>query len=358
MTKKIKVGVLYGGRSAEHDVSVMSARNVFAAIDRDRFDVTPIAVTKSGRWLSIPAGKAGEAVTEDGAPVALLPGGKGAWIGADLPAIDVLFPVLHGPFGEDGSVQGYAEVADVAYVGCGVFGSAAAMDKDAAKRLMALAGIPVAKCRRIDRGDKVTLEALTAELGNPVFIKPASQGSSFGVSRVGGEGANFDLDTALAEAFRYDDVVLAEEFMDAREIECAVLEYGDGSIKVSDPGEIVTAKHHDFYSYEAKYLDAGGALVQAPANVSPEIAERARIMAKAAFKALGCAGMARVDFFLKADGSLSINEVNTIPGFTNISMYAKALAANGVAYRDVISILIDHALARHARRAKLAGAVA
>lgn len=352
MTGKTRVGVLYGGRSAEHDVSVLSARNAFAAIDRERFDVVPIAVTKSGRWLLVGDENAGQAIDNSGTPIALLPGGKGTWIGADIDPINVLFPVLHGPFGEDGSVQGYAEVADVAYVGCGVFGSAAAMDKHMAKRLMEVAGIPVARSQRIDRGDQVSFEGLVEKLGSPIFLKPASQGSSFGVSRVGGNGKNFD--TALAEAFRFDDVVLAEEFMDAREIECAVLEYADGSIVVSDPGEIVTAKHHDFYSYEAKYIDADGALVQAPANVSPHIATRAREMAAAAFKALGCAGMARVDFFLKPDDTLFINEVNTIPGFTNISMYAKALAANGIAYRDVISVLIDHALARHERRQRFA----
>lgn len=357
LTDKIRVGVLYGGRSAEHDVSVLSARNVFAAIDRDRFDVVPIAITKSGRWLLVDPANAGEPVGDAGKPIALLPGGKGKLIGSTdsrLPTIDVLFPVLHGPFGEDGSVQGYAEVADVAYVGCGVFGSAAAMDKGMAKRLLSVAGIPVARARRIERGDSVSFDELVKELGSPVFLKPASQGSSFGVSKAGGNGANFD--TALENAFRYDDVVLAEEFMDAREIECAVLEKADGSLTVSDPGEIVTARHHDFYSYEAKYIDADGALVKAPADVPAETAARSREMAAAAFKALGCSGMARVDFFLKPDGSLFINEVNTIPGFTNISMYAKALAANGIAYRDAISILIDTALARYARRARFAGA--
>lgn len=357
MAIKIRVGVLYGGRSAEHDVSVMSARNVFAAIDRDRFDVVPIAVTKTGRWLLVDPTRAGEPIGDEGASAALAPGGKGQLIvgsGSTPEPIDVLFPVLHGPFGEDGSVQGYAEVADVAYVGCGVFGSAAAMDKGMAKRLLGAAGIPVARARRIERGVTVTFDELVAELGSPVFLKPASQGSSFGVSKAGGNGANYD--TALENAFRYDDVVLAEEFMDAREIECAVLEKADGTILVSDPGEIVTAKHHDFYSYEAKYIDANGALVKAPADVPPETAVRSRNMAAAAFKALGGSGMARVDFFLKSDGSLFINEVNTIPGFTNISMYAKALAANGIAYTDVISMLIDTALVRYKRRLRFAGA--
>lgn len=356
MTKKIRVGVLYGGRSAEHDVSVLSAKNVFAAIDRSRFEVLPIAVSKSGQWLLVESGTEGGPVPENGGRVALLPGGKGELVrqtGEPL-QIDVLFPVLHGPFGEDGSVQGYAEVADVAYVGCGVFGSAAAMDKAMAKRLLASAGIAVARSRQINRGDAVSFEELASELGKTIFLKPASQGSSFGVSRVGGNGSTFT--SALNEALRYDDVVLAEEFMDGREIECAVLENPDGSLIVSDPGEIVTAGHHDFYSYEAKYLDADGALVKAPADVPQDVRDRARRMAADAFRALGCAGMARVDFFLKTDGALVVNEVNTIPGFTNISMYAKALAANGIAYRDVISILIDTALARYERRQSLAGA--
>lgn len=356
LATKIRVGVLYGGRSAEHDVSVLSAKNVFAAIDRDRFDVLPIAVSKAGQWLLVKSGSEGGAVPDEGNRVALLPGGKGSIVSQTgaTHEIDVLFPVLHGPFGEDGSVQGYAEVADLAYVGCGIFGSAAAMDKAMAKRLLAQAGVAVSRSRQINRGDSVTFDELTSELGATIFLKPASQGSSFGVSRVGGNGATFKA--ALAEALRYDDVVLAEEFMDGREIECAVLEHPDGSLTVSDPGEIVTAGHHDFYSYEAKYIDANGALVKAPADVPQDVRERAKAMAAVSFQALGCAGMARVDFFLKADGALVVNEVNTIPGFTNISMYAKALAANGIAYRDVISVLIDTALARHARRQGLAGA--
>lgn len=348
MTKPVKVGVLYGGRSAEHDVSILSARNVLQAIDRLRFEVVPIAVTRTGRWL-LGADSDVPIISEDGTEIALLPGGRGRLVAAgraDTPTIDVLLPVLHGPFGEDGSVQGYAEVADVPYVGCGVFASAAAMDKTMTKRLLTQAGIAVARFRSIARDQPVSFDELAAELGASIFIKPARQGSSVGVSRVGGNGATFT--SALEHAFRYDDVVLAEEFMDGREIECAVLERADGSLVVSEPGEIVTARHHDFYSYDAKYVDPDGALVRVPADVKSDIARQARQMAEAAFRALGCAGMARVDFFLKPDGALVLNEINTIPGFTDISMYAKALAAGGIPYRDVITILIDHALTRHA----------
>lgn len=354
MTKLTRVGVLYGGRSAEHDVSILSARNVFEAIDRRRFDVVPIAVTRTGQWL---LNTTSDTTTLSGTAVALLPGGQGRLIGADGVAastIDVLLPILHGPFGEDGSVQGYAEVADVAYAGCGIFASAACMDKVMTKRLLVAAGLPVARAQRIEKASPVSYNMLVQDLGSPIFLKPANQGSSVGVSRVGGNGASFEQ--ALQLAFQYDDIVLAEEFMDAREIECAVLESPDGSLVVSDPGEIVTAKHHDFYSYEAKYLDADGALVQVPANVPQAVAAQAREMAEAAFRALGCAGMARVDFFLRQDGTLVINEINTIPGFTDISMYAKALAAGGISYSEVITTLIEHALARHARRRELAAA--
>ncbi len=296
--------------------------------------------------LSVPA---------KGSEVALLPGGKGRLITTsaagprtEIEPVDVVFPVLHGPFGEDGSVQGCAEIADVAYVGCGIFASAAAMDKVMAKTLLQAQGLAVAEARSLRKGEVATFEDLQRDLGPVLFIKPARQGSSVGVSRVGGNGADFA--TALESAFRHDDKVLVEAFVDGREIECSVLERADGSLVVSDPGEIVTAAHHDFYSYDAKYVDADGAVVKVPADVPEPVRAKARAMAEAAFRALGCEGMARVDFFLLPDDRLVVNELNTIPGFTNISMYAKALAASGISYRQLISELIDHALARHGRR--------
>jgi len=359
MTGKTRVAILYGGRSAEHEVSRLSAANVLKAIDRTRYEVVPIAITRDGRWLLQPLSEpgrdgAGAAISEDSIEVALLPGGKGRLVAVphggtqhDLPPVDVVFPVLHGPFGEDGSVQGYAEVADVAYVGCGILASAVAMDKDVAKRLMREAGLGVARSVTMHRNDKGSFQEIAGALGLPFFAKPARQGSSFGVSKVNDRDG---FEQAVETAFRYDGKVLIEEFVEGREIECSVLERADGSLTVSLPGEIIPAGKHGFYTYEAKYLDADGAVVQVPANVPAAVADRAKEMAAQAFRALGCEAMARVDFFLRADGSLLVNEVNTLPGFTDISMYAKALAAIGIGYSRVIDVLIEHALARYAAR--------
>ncbi|OCO98896.1 MULTISPECIES: D-alanine--D-alanine ligase family protein [unclassified Ensifer] len=350
MTDKMRVAVLFGGRSAEHEVSLMSARNVIGALDRSRFEIVPIGIAKDGRWLLLDLvdGEVPGAIPAAGTEVALIPGGRGraVTIAADgtqglLPPIDLIFPVLHGPFGEDGTVQGYAETADIAYVGCGVAASAVAMDKALAKRLLVAEGIAVARAIALHKGDAYTGETILETLGLPVFVKPARQGSSVGVSRV---DALEGLQAALDEAFRHDDKVLIEEFVQAREIECSVLEDAEGRLIVSRPGEIIPAASHGFYSYDAKYVDAGGAVVEAPAKLSDEVITQARETAARAFRALACAGMARVDFFLRADGSLVVNEINTIPGFTNISMYAKALAAEGIAYAQVVETLIAHAL--------------
>lgn len=347
MPSKTCVAVLYGGKSAEHDVSILSARNVLGAIDRQRFDVVPIEIGRNGRWRMI------DEATGSSTAVALAPGSgrlvevePSATVSA-MPQIDVLFPVLHGRYGEDGAMQGYAEMAGIAYVGCGIFASAAAMDKDMTKRLLSAAGVPVAASTTLVDGPRPSFEDLSRALGSTLFVKPACQGSSVGVSRVGGNGTT--LDAALDKAFETDDKVLVEAFVDGREIECAVLQRPDGSLIVTDPGEIVTAGHHDFYSYDAKYIDANGALVHAQADLLPQTRHAARDLAERAFRALGCEGMARVDLFLATDGRLIVNEINTIPGFTDISMYAKALAAAGIPYRQVISVLIDHALTRHAR---------
>ncbi|RWC25513.1 D-alanine--D-alanine ligase family protein [Mesorhizobium sp.] len=351
MTGRTRVAILYGGRSAEHDVSRLSAANVLKAIDRTRYDIVPIAISRSGRWLLQQLDE-GAPASEDGMEVALLPGGKGRLVavsrdGTQPDPVDVVFPVLHGPFGEDGSVQAYAEVADVAYVGCGILASAAAMDKEIAKRLLREAGLAVARSLTLRRGEPVSFEDVAAKLGLPVFVKPARQGSSFGVSKAT-DSAGFTA--AVEAAFRHDSKVLVEEFVEGREIEFSVLERADGTLTVSLPGEIIPAGKHGFYTYEAKYLDADGAVVKVPADVPATVAARAREMARQAFQALGCEAMARVDFFLRADGGLLVNEVNTIPGFTDISMYAKALAASGIGYSQTIEVLIEHALARHAAR--------
>ncbi|PLP60033.1 D-alanine--D-alanine ligase A [Mesorhizobium loti] len=358
MASKLRIAVLFGGRSAEHDVSIMSASNVVKAIDASRYEIVPIGVSRDGRWYQAELDRDGtlpKAVHEGGTEVALLPGGKGRMVAlrsdgtaSELRRVDVLFPVLHGPFGEDGTVQGLAEVADMPYVGCGVLGSANSMDKDVAKRLMREAGLPVARARPVYPGAPSSFPAIEAELGLPVFVKPARQGSSIGVSKV--ETAE-QLDSALAEAFRHDRKVLIEEFVAGREIEFAVLEQLDGSLFVSVPGEIMPAAGHGFYSYEAKYLDADGAVLRIPADLPETTTAALQEIARAAFVALGCESMARVDFFVCADGSALVNEVNTIPGFTNISMYPKTMAVSGVSYFELVDRLIQHAMSRWKRQA-------
>ncbi|MDR7221555.1 D-alanine--D-alanine ligase family protein [Aminobacter aminovorans] len=358
MTTKPRIAVLFGGRSSEHDVSLMSASNVVKAIDASRYEVVPVGVARDGRWFLAELDRDGalpKAVPAGGTEVALVPGGKGRLVALpageapfELPRVDVLFPVLHGPFGEDGAVQGLAEVADIAYVGSGVLGSANAMDKDVAKRLMKQAGVPVARGVTVHFGDRPSFDAIKAELGLPVFVKPARQGSSVGVSKA--ETAE-QLDMALTEAFKYDRKVLIEEFVAGREVEFAVLEAPDGSLSVSVPGEIAPAASHSFYTYEAKYIDADGAALRIPAELPEAATAKLQEVARAAFLALGCESMARVDFFVKADGTALVNEVNTIPGFTNISMYPKTMAASGVPYPDLVGRLIEHAVARWKRQA-------
>lgn len=348
--KKIRIAVLFGGRSAEHDVSVLSATNVMRALQPARYDAVPIFVTRQGRWLlaSFEAGALSK--PESGIEVCLVPGGSGRMIaiasgGAahDLPNIDILFPVLHGLHGEDGAVQGLAEVACVALAGCGILGSAAALDKDIAKRLLRDAGLPIARSVTIHPASLPSLADLERELGLPVFIKPARQGSSVGVSKVATED---ELAAALLEGFKHDRKLLAEEFIRGREIECSVIEDTAGGLFVSRPGEIVPAENHGFYSYDAKYIDEKGAALTVPAELPAEIEGRIREVAAAAFRAVGCDAMARVDFFVKADMRFVVNEINTIPGFTDISMYSKAMAASGVAYAEILDRLVAHGLAR------------
>jgi D-alanine-D-alanine ligase len=353
MAKRLRVALLFGGRSAEHDVSVMSARNVFRALDPARYETVPIGVDRSGAWLlsALDGGAFPAAVPASGPRVALVPGGAGRLAilsetdGApDLSrTVDVVFPVLHGPFGEDGTVQGAAEIAGVPYVGSGVLGSAAAMDKDVAKRLMRDRGLPIARFLTFVSGEAPAFDAVAAELGCPVFVKPARLGSSVGVSKAGTER---EFAEAIAEAGRHDRKILVEEYVRGREIECGVLEGEDGSLVASPPGEIAPSNRHGFYTYEAKYLDEDGAAIRVPADLPPAVADKVRSLSIEAFRALGCEGLARVDFFLRDDGGLVVNEVNTLPGFTNISMYPKVMEALGIGNSDLVDRLIRHALAR------------
>jgi D-alanine-D-alanine ligase len=353
MAERLRVALLFGGRSAEHDVSIMSAGNVFRALDPARYETIPIGITRSGAWFlcSLKGGAFPTAVPETGPRVALVPGGYGqlAILSQTDAApdwsrsVDIVFPVLHGPFGEDGTVQGAAEIAGVPYVGSGVLGSAAAMDKDVAKRLLRDCGLPIARFLTFAQGDFPAFEAVLAELGRPVFVKPARLGSSVGISKA---ATREEFVKAITEAFRHDRKILVEEFMPGREIECGVLEDEDGSLTASAPGEIVPSNRHGFYTYEAKYLDEQGAAIKIPADLTPEVSEEVRKLSIEAFRALGCEGLARIDFFLSEDGKLTINEVNTLPGFTNISMYPKVMEALGIGYAELVDRLIRHALAR------------
>lgn len=356
---RIRVGILFGGRSAEHEVSILSARNVVAALDRERFDPVLIGVGRDGRWLLQDEGRL---LASSGDPRRVNLNDGTAVSLATLPAeptaagpIDVIFPVLHGPMGEDGTVQGLLELAGLPYVGAGVLGSAVGMDKDVAKRLLRAAGIPVAAYRVVRKAaferDPDGACSRAAEVGFPLFSKPANLGSSVGVVQVREAG---ELPRALATAFAYDTKALTEEMITGREIECSVL--GDEvDAHVSLPGEIIVRHPDGFYSYEAKYIDDSGAALEIPARLEPAQVDAVRRMAIDAFHALEGHGMARVDFFLREDGTLLVNEVNTIPGFTAISMYPKLWEASGVTATELITRLIDLALARHAtRRALLA----
>jgi D-alanine-D-alanine ligase len=354
-SNRLRIAVLFGGRSAEHDVSVLSATNVARALDPAKYEIVPIFVTRGGRWLLDRFQDGAFGKPSAGTEVALVPGGRGRILAIpeggsphELPAIDVLLPVLHGLWGEDGTVQGLAEVARVPLAGCGVLGSAVALDKDVAKRLIVAAGLPAARSVTILPDAPPPFAALRDLLGLPLFVKPARQGSSVGVNKVATEA---DYAAALAEGFRHDGKLLAEEFIRGREVECSVLEDADGGLFVSRPGEIVTAASHGFYTYEAKYIDAEGAALEVPAKLPAAVEERLRTMAAAAFRAVGCDGMARVDFFLAADERIVLNEVNTIPGFTDISMYPKAMAASGVGTPALLDRLVAHGLARARRTA-------
>lgn len=349
-SNKLRIGVLFGGRSAEHDVSVLSATNVINALAPEKYDAVPIFVTRDGRWLLSSFEKGALAKPSSGTELCFTPGGYGRAIalpldGApyELPKFDILFPVLHGLHGEDGAVQGLAEVACVPLAGCGILGSANALDKDIAKRLFNEAGVPSARSITIYSGVVPTFDELERALGLPVFIKPARQGSSVGVSKV---STKADYETALSEGFRHDSKLLAEEFIRAREVECAVLEDEKGLLFVSRTGEIIPAESHGFYTYDAKYIDKDGAMLKVPAELPKEVEDEIRAIASRAFRALGCDGMARADFFVTPDMRILVNELNTIPGFTDISMYSKVMAASGVSYPEIIDRLVTHGLAR------------
>lgn len=314
--EKIKIGVLFGGKSAEHEVSIMSARNVVNALDKTKYQISKIKINKDGRF-NFPA----------------------------LTKVDVIFPVLHGPYGEDGIMQGVFKEMGKPFVGAGVLGSAVGMDKDVMKRLLREAGIPIGKFLVLKYGEKISWSNIQKELGKIVFVKPANLGSSVGVSKARNEK---EFKKAVAEAFKYDTKILVEEFIPGREIECAVL--GNDEPVASLPGEIIAGQ--DFYSYNAKYID-NTSVVEIPAKIDKKTERKIRELAVKTFKTLNCEGMGRVDFFLKKNGEVLVNEINTIPGFTNISMYPKMWEASGIPQPELLDILIKLALERFNREKKL-----
>jgi D-alanine-D-alanine ligase len=369
-TAKTRLAILYGGRSAEHQVSVVSARSVMEALDPDRFEVVPIAITRDGAWLlpdrsplelAAPDGTLPE-VEAAGTEVALRPeqratsGGSGGLMvsrpegtsAAGVGPVDVVFPILHGPFGEDGTVQGLFELADLPYVGSGVLASALAMDKAMAKVVLAQAGLPQAPYVVVPEGDwRADPDRVAAEvagrLAYPVFTKPARLGSSIGISKVKTADG---LAAGLAAAFDHDTKALVEQGIVARELECGVL--GNDAPEASVVGEVIPS--HEFYDFEAKYLDESLKL-EIPAQVPDGVRARVRELSLRAFQALDCEGFARVDFFYEeATGRVLLNEVNTIPGFTPKSMFPMLWAASGLAYPDLVARLVDLAMERHAGR--------
>ena len=351
----VRVGVIYGGRSGEHEVSIVSASSIFKHLDRSRFRPVPILIAKDGRWILSdrePAYASAADVTALGPPA---PAGRVVDPTTALAAVDVIFPVLHGPFGEDGTVQGLLELANVPYVGAGVLGSAVGMDKAVMKTLFAAAGLPIVKHLTVLRREwERSPAAITAEvvrgLGYPVFVKPANLGSSVGISKATSDATLCD---AMALALQFDRKIVIEAGVpNAREIECAVL--GNDDPEASIPGEIVVTHRDGFYSYTAKYIDPDGAVTKVPADLPQPVIDRVRRLSVEAFKALELAGMARVDFFVDAKtDALYLNEVNTIPGFTSISMYPKMWEATGLPYPQLLERLLTLALDRHAEKQRL-----
>jgi D-alanine-D-alanine ligase len=359
-TEKLRVAILFGGQSAEHEISILSARNVLAALDRSRFEPVLIGIDKAGRWLAQDPQKllASEGDprlvrVQPGLPAHLSAAPAGPTQNPTVGQIDVVFPIMHGTLGEDGAIQGLLEVAGIPYVGAGVLGSAIGMDKDVTKRLLREAKIPVTAFRTLRHTDFLADPEKAcrdiAALGFPLFTKPANAGSSVGVRKVTSAA---DLPEAVQHAFRFDTKILAEAAIKGREIELAVLGGEPPTVSVA-AGEIIVQHPDGFYSYDAKYIDEHGAKLEAPARISTDELDRAQELALRAFQVLECEGMARVDLFLKPDGGLLVNEINTIPGFTAISMYPRLWAVSGVSPTELVTRLIDLAVQRGRKRQAL-----
>lgn len=377
MAKK-RIVVMYGGKADEHSISCISAASALRALDADKFEAIPVGITKDGKWIVNGENPLGWSLDEGLPTVEKTPGAKDVVLEVALGQdgffareddgtmtpfghVDAVFPVLHGPYGEDGTIQGLFEMMGVPYVGCGVLASAACMDKHYTKVLLAAAGIPVAPgitldARSFDKAsefktdaDAIMAQVSEAGLQYPLFVKPSRAGSSFGVTKVEHEGDAAELAAAVYEASRHDWRILVEQGIDAREIECAVLCPKAGEApQASWPGEIVLDKRAEgddqFYDFDSKYMDAAASHVEVPANLPEETLNLVRETAKKAFVAVDGAGLSRVDTFVTKDGKVMVNEINTMPGFTSISMYPKAWEATGVRYTDLITMLIEGVL--------------
>ena len=358
--KKLTVAILFGGRSAEHEVSLQSAKNVIDSIDKTKYNTVLIGISREGRWflnsdsirLNNDENPKDISLAEYSREVAITPNGSGSRLidlngFKGLGTIDVIFPVLHGPYGEDGTVQGLAKLADVPCVGAGILGSAAGMDKEIMKRLLRDNNIPIGRFITIKDCDPLPVyNTVSEELGRVLFVKPANLGSSVGISRATNEA---EFKNAMTLAFEYDTKIIIEEEIKGREIECAVL--GNREPKASVPGEI--KPNTSFYSYEAKYIDDKGADLIIPAVLPHDIVDKVQHYAVKTFKALECRGLARVDFFVTGDGNVLVNEINTIPGFTRISMYPKLWKESGISYTELIDRLISLAIEDFDKQKKL-----
>lgn len=347
MSKKKKVAILYGGRSVEHGVSVNSARNILEFIDKDRFEPLPIGINKSGQWFltttvtrEIDQGKALGLILDAQHPGFIL------LSSGDRIKVDTIFPVLHGTDGEDGSIQGLIKAMDIPMVGTGVLGSAVSMNKIISKRLMKEAGLPVTNFLTFHYTEKETIRfsEIKKALGVPFMVKSASLGSSVGVSKVKDQAG---FKNAIEESFRYDDYILVEEYVKGREIECAIL--GNAPAEASYPGEIVISSNYEFYTFDAKYVDPDAVRIDVPATIEKDIAEKIRVVSVQAYQALACEDFSRIDLFLTDDGKIYVNEINTIPGFTNSSMYPMMWKERGVGFTQLISRLLDLAQERYDR---------
>jgi D-alanine-D-alanine ligase len=362
MDRKLRVGILFGGKSAEHEVALLSARNIIEALDKEKYDITLIGIDKHGHWclcdeaeyllhFEDPKKVKMHGVRDN---VSLVPKESKPYLvsltqKSDAKPLDVIFPVLHGTYGEDGTVQGLLKLADIPFVGASVLGSAIGMDKDVMKRLLREAGIPTAKFRTVHRRDAGNLkfEEIVRELGCPLFIKPANLGSSVGITKV--KNAQ-DWEKAIDLAFQYDDKILVEEAIKGREIECGLL--GNENPIASLPGEVIVTKC-EFHSYESKYFDDAGTQFIVPADIPQETIERIQKLAIDTYKVLCCEGLARVDCFLTDTGELKVIEINTIPGFTNLSAYPMLWKASGWDLPAIVDRLIELALERRQKEKKL-----